>query len=1031
VKKAKSRTDILIVEDSPTQTLQLQSFLKQKGFVVSAVRDGDEALRFLARKKPRLVVSDIVLKDMDGFELCRRIRADAALRNVGVVLWTHMAAPENLAKGREAGALAVVRKSLGNEAIHEVLQRLFSGAAAPAGAADPAGAAAPGAPAVVKRVLIVEDSQTQAALLHEELRVRGYETQTAANGSLALEAARRHPPDLIISDIRMPVMDGIQLCREIKQDPDLRGIPVILLTSLSRPADVLAALEAGADFHIPKPYQSDYLAAKMVEVFSRRGDGGRAQPGTPETLTFDGKAYQISATREHVLRMLLSTYEVALQQNQELLQAEAELTQVNATLEERVRDRTSNLVAEIAYRQVVEEREMLAREVLDILNRPEKAQGTIRDILLLVMKRTGIQAAGIRLREDEDYPYFESRGFPDDFLKMENSLLARDAAGRIVRNAKGVLECMCGNIITGRTDPTLPFFTENGSFWTNSTTDLLATTTEKDRQTHTRNTCNSAGYESVALVPLRSGGEVIGLLQLNDKRRDRFTLEMIKFFEGLGASIGIAIQRRRALARIEELARFPTENPNPVMRVTNSGALLYANPASQRLLQEWAIGVGSPIPKDWLQLLEKAMAEGVAAKADLRCADGTFAVTVAPVSDGGYANLYAEDVTERLLLESKLLQSQKLEAIGTLAGGVAHDFNNMLAVIQGYTDQAMKKLANEDPGRQCLEKVKSATQRSIELVRQLLTFARKEIIEPKVVDLNDTLAEMLKMLERLIREDIELRWVPGKDLSPIRIDLTQLNQVLITLLVNGRDAISGGGKLVIETGHAEFDEKYCALHTGFTPGQFVMLAVSDNGCGMSKEIMGRIFEPFFTTKPHGQGTGLGLATVYGIVKQNDGFINVYSEPGSGTTFRIYLPRQQAGETTAVQPREHVEALTGTETVLLVEDEEALLELGKILLDELGYTVLAADTPSEAIKLAGEHAGQIHLLLTDVILPEMSGRELQQRLNLLRPGMKCLFMSGYTANIIVQRGVLEEGIHFLPKPFSGEMLAAKLREVLSG
>jgi len=261
------------------------------------------------------------------------------------------------------------------------------------------------------------------------------------------------------------------------------------------------------------------------------------------------------------------------------------------------------------------------------------------------------------------------------------------------------------------------------------------------------------------------------------------------------------------------------------------------------------------------------------------------------------------------------------------------------------------------------------------------------------------------------------------------MDPSQVDQILANLAVNARDAISSVGKVTIETDNAELDESYCRAHDGFLPGQYVLLAVNDDGCGMDKETQARLFEPFFTTKPQGQGTGLGLATVYGIVKQNDGFINVYSEPGKGTTFKIYLPRLQSDTAAIDETPKHAEAPTGTETVLLVDDEETLLGLGKRMLEERGYTALAACSPSQAIQLAEQYAGEIHLLLTDVVMPGMSGHELWQRLSAQRPGLKCLFISGYTANAITNRGVLDEGIHFLQKPFSVEQLAVKLREAL--
>ncbi|MFH1998534.1 MAG: PAS domain S-box protein [Planctomycetota bacterium] len=384
---------------------------------------------------------------------------------------------------------------------------------------------------------------------------------------------------------------------------------------------------------------------------------------------------------------------------------------------------------------------------------------------------------------------------------------------------------------------------------------------------------------------------------------------------------------------------------------------------------------------------------------------------------------------EKAKLEEQYRQAQKMEAIGQLAGGVAHDFNNMLNVILGYSQLALLKIEPSSPLNADLQEIMNATKRSTDLVRQLLAFARKQTIAPKTLDINGTVAGMLNMLRKLIGEDIDLLWMPAANVWPVKMDPTQIDQLLANLAVNARDSISGVGKITIETGKAEFDEMYCSQHSGFVPGLYVLLAVSDNGCGMDKETCEKIFEPFFTTKEIGKGTGMGLATVYGIVKQNNGFVNVYSEPGKGTAFKIYLPRHGGEEEVIDEPHAHPKTLTGTETVLLVEDNEALLKMAKIMLEELGYTVLALGNPNEAIQLAEQYAGDIHLLVTDIVMPEMSGRDLQKRLSALRPDMKYLFMSGYTANVIAHRGILDEGVNFLQKPFHMEELATKVREAL--
>ncbi|SLM32574.1 putative Histidine kinase [Desulfamplus magnetovallimortis] len=387
-------------------------------------------------------------------------------------------------------------------------------------------------------------------------------------------------------------------------------------------------------------------------------------------------------------------------------------------------------------------------------------------------------------------------------------------------------------------------------------------------------------------------------------------------------------------------------------------------------------------------------------------------------------------IKERERLQSQLIQAQKMESVGRLAGGVAHDFNNMLGVILGHTEMMKEQAGQAHPFFEGLVEIEKAATRSADLTRQLLAFARKQTISPKVLDLNETIENILTMLRRLIGEDIDLEWHPHEKLWMVNIDPSQIDQILANLCVNARDAISDTGKVTIETGTVVFDEDYCSHHRGFIPGEYVLMALSDNGCGMQQETLTRIFEPFFTTKGLGKGTGLGLATVYGIVKQNEGFINVYSEPGEGTIFKIYLPRH-IGKPSIKDSRVIESPEKGNETILLVEDDPSILKITLMMLQRLGYSILPASTPGEAITLAREHMGKIDLMITDVVMPEMNGRDLSQKILSLYPDLKCLFMSGYTANVIAHHGVLEEGVHFIQKPFSMNDLASTIKNVIHG
>jgi PAS domain S-box-containing protein len=514
----------------------------------------------------------------------------------------------------------------------------------------------------------------------------------------------------------------------------------------------------------------------------------------------------------------------------------------------------------------------------------------------------------------------------------------------------------------------------------------------------------------------------------------------------IGAMLDIT-ERKRSEAERERLMAAIEQAGEVIVITDPAGTIQYVNPAFETATGytiEEAVGQTPRILKSgkhngaFYRKLWETISSGRTWEGRMvnKRKDGslyTEVATISPVRDaaGRIVNYVAvkRDITEHLQLADQFQQAQKMESVGRLAGGVAHDFNNMLGIIIGYAEMALSDAGRGTTLHSNLTEIRKAAQRSADLTRQLLTFARKQTIDPKELNLNSTVEGMLNMLRRLIGEDIDLAWLPGPDLWPVKMDPAQVDQILANLCVNARDAIADVGKVTIETQNVSLDEAYCAAHAGFAPGEFVMLTVSDDGCGMDEETQRRLFEPFFTTKQVGKGTGLGLATVYGIVKQNDGFINVYSEPGQGTTFRIYLPRHAAGivETRAAIAAEIPQG--HGETVLLVEDEPAMLNMGKGMLEKLGYTVLTAATPTEAMRLAEEHAGEIHLLMTDVVMPEMNGRDLAHRLKSLYTTLKCLFMSGYTANVIAHHGVLDPGVHFIQKPFSMQGLATKVREVL--
>ncbi len=491
-----------------------------------------------------------------------------------------------------------------------------------------------------------------------------------------------------------------------------------------------------------------------------------------------------------------------------------------------------------------------------------------------------------------------------------------------------------------------------------------------------------------------------------------------------------------------------TNAPYGICRCDSTGKILDANPAFLELLGHTSPDelIGQHIfglyaeHDQWFDLADFLRSsepfKGLTAEWK-RKNDTTTVVRVSgrSVLNGGEGvvfELFAEDVTERRALEQQLRQSQKMEAVGRLAGGIAHDFNNLLMVILGYSEFLLERLGAEPHLRGPAQEISSAAERASSLTRQLLAFSRKQMLAPRIVNLNDVATENIKMLTRMIGEDIDLVMVPAQNLWPIRADAGQIDQVIMNLAVNARDAMPSGGKLTIETSNVTLDEEYARFHAPLRPGDYVMLAISDTGVGMDTDTQSHIFEPFFTTKGP-KGTGLGLSTVYGIVKQSGGYIWVYSELGRGTTFKIYMPRVASiGEPAAAQvaaPVEYRKVEPGTETILLVEDEANLRYLARQYLEKQGYKVIEAADGAVAMQIAVAHEATIHLLLTDVIMPGMNGRELAQRIAEIRPNVKILYMSGYTENVIGHNGMLDAGIRLLQKPFNLRDLKSKVREVL--
>ena len=704
-------------------------------------------------------------------------------------------------------------------------------------------------------------------------------------------------------------------------------------------------------------------------------------------------------------------------------------------------------------------------ELLRLCNESTHLSELLDGMARCLQQLVGCEAVGIRLRKGDDFPYFETRGFPREFVKDENRLCVADADGQVRRDERGRprLRCACGIVLHGGDCPPASSLSPGGSFWVNSVSAMQAGVRADGADSGIQRRCSEEGYESIALIPLRCRGDIIGLVHCVDRRKGLFTEDRIALLEHLGGYASIALAKMQAEESMREtLQRMRLATAAGKLAVwdwdISDNTLSWDRPGSDILgvspevhaapVAKWRASIH---PDDRARVDEVFRnALKIETPVDVTCRvarpDGTWRdvhILGDIIRDGAGKPVrisgVVHDITESLRIERRLRESegqlrqaQKLESVGRLAGGVAHDFNNLLTPILAYSEMLQSDFPPGDPRREGLQEIHRAGIRARDLTRQLLAFGRRQILDLEPVDMRDVVRGFEKLLRHTLREDIRIDVSLPPALSIVRADIGQMEQVILNLAVNGQDAMPRGGLLSLELADVLVDEAAVTGIAGATPGRYVLLAVTDNGCGMDAATLEHLFEPFFTTKGKGKGSGLGLCTSYGIVRQHGGFMRVESRPEQGSTFRIYLPAA-LDEATArpVAPPTEGSLPRGRETVLIAEDNDIVRQMTAEILRSLGYSVLVAKGADHCRAAMYGRPGPIDLLLTDVVMPGMNGRQLYEYLQTYQPGLKVLYMSGYAGDIIADRGVLQRGTCFIQKPFSALQLATKIREALGG
>lgn len=844
----------------------------------------------------------------------------------------------------------------------------------------------------MKTLLVVDDNEQNRYLLQALFSGHGYAVSVAVDGVEALEKAREHLPDLLITDILMPRMDGYSLCRQWKGDEILRQIPLVFYTgTYTDPKDRQFALDIGADRFLLKPAEPEVLLATVEEVLGDSQATQQPSPGNPmleETVYF--KQYNETLIRK------LEDKLVELESANQRLEVEAAERERGARLLElrlRLNEFAIDHSLDDCLQKALDEIGELVDSPIGFYHFVESDQQT----LSVQQWSTRTLLEFCRADGKGSHHSIEQAGVWADCARLRKAIIHNDYAS--LNNKKEMLD---GHVRVTR--------------------DLV--------------------------VPIIRHDRLKAILGVGNKPTD-YVQEDVKVVSFLADVTWTIVERKRAESAIttanQRLRRFIDASIVGVFIADAAGNILEANDyylnligATRDELNARSVNWRTITPPEWIPADTNAIRElhehGTCAPYEKEyCRPDNTRVSVlltGTILPGPAEEIaaFAVDLTERKSLDGQLRQAQKMEAVGQLAGGVAHDFNNILQALLGYGSMLLDRLPECDEMHEFADEIVQGAQRAAALTRQLLAFSRRQILEMEDLNLNDVVKNLTRMIRRLIGEDIEINTLEGQRLDLVHADRGQVEQVLLNLCVNARDAMPKGGVLTIETENVVIREEYCTIHTWATPGSFVMLSVSDTGCGMDAQTQEHIFEPFFTTKELGKGTGLGLATVYGIVRQHQGMVQVYSEVGSGTTFKIYIPSLQ----TTTEKKEHAiteRARGGTETILLADDNAAILKLAERILKDAGYTVLTATNGREALEVFERNGEDIALAILDMVMPKLGGRAVYDALIPRFPQVRFLFSSGYSANALHTDFVMQEGIELIQKPYAPSALLHKVRQIL--